>query len=83
MSAFNFKGLTPRQQELLTFQGWHAGSKLVKQPQRRTVQALIGRGLVTESTRQIGLVTITEYSVPINVHAAWCAWCAESGALSA
>lgn len=72
MSAFDFTGLTPAQQALLTYDGWHVGSKLIRQPQPRTVRRLLERGLVVPRDTVFLGVRITEYDVPAAVHAAWC-----------
>jgi hypothetical protein len=71
----DFSGLTPKQQELLTYQGWYLDSDR-PQPRERTVAELIKRGLVIEHTRPWIGVTFKEYEVPIPVHMAWCAHCA-------
>lgn len=82
--TYDFSRLTGAQQNLLTFQGWQAGSKypdgsLWPQPQKRTVKKLIERGLVIPHERQYSVcgftITVTEYEVPIAVHMAWCMQC--------
>lgn len=77
--AYDFSGLTPRQQELLTFQGWQIGCELMPQPGPRTVRKLIDRGLVVEHQRRVGsgpfAMTVREYEVPLDVHLAWCRFC--------
>jgi hypothetical protein len=47
------------------------------------MRKLIERGLVVERKMDLATlpgaipVTITEYEVPLPVHAAWCAWCSD------
>lgn len=82
--TYDFSGLAPRQQELLTFQGWQAGSKFpAVQPGPATVKKLIARGLVVEHLveQMFGPfpMTVREYEVPLLVHAAWCEHCAGKG----
>ena len=75
--AFDFDGLTPAQQELLTFQGWAPGPGARKQPRPAVAQELVRRGLATVRQVQIGAALVPAYDVPIAVHAAWCSWCAQ------
>jgi len=74
--SYDFSGLTVRQQEVLTFQGWDVsmGGK-VPQPAPKTVRKLIERGLVVERINKGPIFTVREYEVPINVHIAWCDHC--------
>lgn len=79
--GYNFSGLTVAQKTMLTFGGWHVGSKFLPQPQARTVKKLIDRGLLIERRVQqrfaVGFnLTLSEYDVPIAVHMAWCERCA-------
>lgn len=74
--SFDFSGLTPAQQELLTFQGWEPGTRM-RQPRPQTVRKLLERGLVVERPMQFMGVAIKAYDVPIPIHMAWCAWCSE------
>jgi hypothetical protein len=74
--AFDFTDLSVDQQALLTFQGWMPGSGM-PQPHPRTVAKLVDRGLVTPYMIMQGGLATRAYSVPIAVHIAWCAWCAE------
>lgn len=75
--AYDFSRLTVAQQELLTYQGWHVGCGMPEvQPRPATVRKLIQRGLVIEREVQYGSMTVKEYEVPLDVHAAWCAYCA-------
>jgi hypothetical protein len=80
---YDFSKLTESQQTLLTFQGWSSDSGW-PQPSRRTVKKLIDRGLVIEHSvtwvRGNMAMLISEYEVPIPVHAAWCAYCSRSEA---
>lgn len=77
MSGYDFSGLTTAQQELLTFQGWEPGSKLLPKPRPQTVRKLLERGLVVERPVQFMGITIKAYDVPLETHMAWCAWCSE------
>lgn len=77
--SYDFSSLTPRQQQLLTFQGWKVGDGTV-QPAKRTVKKLIERGLIREHVTSNGYYIATEYEVPISVHMAWCAHCAQGAA---
>lgn len=73
VANFDFSGLTPRQQEVLAFQGWTTSmAGMVPQPSKRTVQKLLDRGLVIEHIVQRGCFTYREYEVPLAVHIAWC-----------
>lgn len=79
MSAtYDFSGLTEAQQRLLTFQGWEPGCGQ-KQPTPRTVKKLIDRKLVVPHDMPFMGITVKAYDVPINVHAAWCEHCANTG----
>lgn len=73
--SYDFSGLTPAQQRVLTFQGWSMGQG--KQPSKATVRKLVDRGLLVARERKFMATTVTEYDVPIPVHAAWCAWCSQ------
>lgn len=75
-TTFDFTGLTEDQQALLTFQGWEPGGVL-PQPAPQTVRKLIDRGLVATYVVNHGGLQVRAYAVPIDVHMAWCAWCAE------
>jgi hypothetical protein len=75
-TTFDFTGLTEDQQALLTFQGWEPGGVL-PQPTPQTVRKLIDRGLVVPYTVEHAGLDVRAYAVPIDVHMAWCAWCAE------
>lgn len=73
--SYDFTGLTPNQQALLTFAGWTVETEFFKQPAARTVKKLIDRGLVIPRERDWAGVRITEYEVPLPVHFAWCLRC--------
>ena len=49
----------------------------------RTVDSLVRRGLVERRSERIRsgqfMLTVMRYSVPVNVHLAWCGWCAKNG----
>lgn len=79
MSEYDFTGLTRVQQNLLTFDGWQIGSKLLPQPSPKSVSRLIERGLVTSirvrDPSPLGNMFVTEYYVPTDVHMAWCEHC--------
>lgn len=73
---YDFTGLTPTQQGVLTFQGWcvaDAGQR--PQPSKRTVAKLLARGLVVEHINKGSIFTVREYEVPLDVHIAWCDYC--------
>jgi hypothetical protein len=72
---YDFSGLTLTQQWLLTNQGWERGYKSGHGPRRPTVDPLISRGLVFEHKNDEGRTEAFE--VPLAVHIAWCAHCAE------
>ncbi|GAA4321911.1 hypothetical protein GCM10023144_01480 [Pigmentiphaga soli] len=78
--AYDFSGLTPTQQALLTFGGWDLTSSR-PQPSRRSVAKLIERGLVVETEAQQRVhndrftLTVRTYVVPLDVHIAWCERC--------
>ncbi len=74
-AQYDFSALTEKQKALLTFQGWSVDSS-IPQPSPSTVKKLIARGLVIAHELVRGHWKITEYEVPIPVHAAWCAYCA-------
>ena len=76
---YDFRGLTANQQALLTFQGWTVEDARQRvQPSPKTANKLIDRGLViAHQFTRYGL-SITEYEVPIDVHAAWCDWCSKN-----
>jgi len=78
MSEYDFSGLTEKQQWLLTMQGWSFRDE-APQPQPRTVQKLIDRGLLVVAEPYIdrGLM-IRQYVVPIHVHMAWCQYCSDN-----
>ncbi len=69
--AYDFSGLTPRQQQLLAAGGWRASIGMGKQPTPHTVRKLVERGLLVAEPRRFMLATITEYRVPADVSAAW------------
>lgn len=83
---YDFSKLTPSQEWLICYQGWRVGQtypngSLWPQPSQRTVKKLIERGLMQEVVRTIQSskdlsLRITEYHVPLDVHAAWCFSCA-------
>jgi hypothetical protein len=78
---YDFSGLTPRQQELLTFEGWTVFDAPTRvQPAKRTVRKLIEQGLLKETRRYRMGLWITEYFVPLGVHMAWCSHCARAEA---
>ena len=75
---YKFDDLTRAQQALLSFQGWRPELKaLIRQPSARTTEKLIQRGQLVREIEGKGLFQTTTYSVPLDVHAAWCAYCAE------
>lgn len=77
-TTFDFTGLTETQQMLLTVGGWAPGTKIVKQPQPRTVQKLLDRGLLVARDFEVFGITVKAYSVPTTVHMAWCHRCADT-----
>lgn len=77
--TYDFSGLSDREGELLTFQGWTAQSTMpAVPPGRKAMRRLIARGLVIERSREYRGLTVTEYEVPLDVHVAWCARCSEA-----
>lgn len=70
--AYDFTGLTHNEQCLLTFCGWSVGSPFVTQPSKKSAEKLLARGLVTEIKREQRGVTWSEFTVPLDVHIAWC-----------
>lgn len=81
MPNYDFTGLTPRQEWLILYMGWRPGQTYPDgspwpQPSKRTVKKLIERGLMEaiEVKEQAGplTMTVTEYRVPLHVHAAYC-----------
>lgn len=74
---YDFTNLTRKQQELLAFQGWTLQDGPGVQPTPRQVERLLDRGLITKHIRSRNAFSWTEYVVPIRVHAAWCAHCAD------
>ena len=77
MSDLDFSGLSPSQQALLTFCGWDRHCDRPR-PRKSTVQPLIARGLVVLHPLRAGGSDPARYEVPITVHAAWCAYCADA-----
>jgi len=76
-SVYDFTGLTHSQKELLTFSGWNRNCGR-KQPQKRTVEKLIRRGLIVErKAKESFMFYIIEYTVPLPVHMAWCKCCSQ------
>lgn len=75
VADFDFSGLSPSQQALLTFCGWDRQCGRPK-PRKATVQPMIARGLVVLHPQRAGGTDPARYEVPIAVHAAWCAHCA-------
>lgn len=78
--TLDFSGLTDAQEWLILFQGWRIGQRYTDgspwpQPEKRTVKKLIERGLLTEHKVSTGGLVISEYHVPIHVHAAYCLQC--------
>jgi hypothetical protein len=73
--AYDFSNLTVNQRTLLTFDGWQVGSRMVQQPSSRTVKKLLERGLIVELKRSRNGLSYSEFSVPTDVHAAWCEHC--------
>jgi hypothetical protein len=74
--AYDFSCLTPAQEWLICLCGWHIGAtwpdgSMRPQPGKRTVRKLIERGLVVPRERRDGYL-VTEYDVPLDVHAAYC-----------
>ena len=51
---------------------------------QRTIAALLKRGMIQKigmkrlGTDRFGPIEIPVYEVPIRLHMAWCAWCAEN-----
>lgn len=84
---YDFSKLTPAQEWLIVYQGWHIGQKypdgsIWPQPSKRTVKKLLDRGLmfareVSEPVPGFGSMTVIEYDVPLDVHMAYCMQCAE------
>ncbi len=75
MNAFNFAGLSQEQQKLLTFGGWSVDPQCPhSRPTLKAVSQLVERGLLVAKdatkTDRYGCYTLTEYHVPIAVHAA-------------
>lgn len=75
--AYDFSRLTPMQEWLICLQGWHIGKKwpdgsIYAQPAKRTVRKLIERGLLVPREVGDGMLTVTEYDVPLDVHMAYC-----------
>lgn len=75
--AYDFTDLSVRQQWLLTYQGWRHGDS-PQPPLAKTVKPLIDRGLLLARQVERNGAQVTEYEVPLPVHAAWCAHCAEA-----
>ncbi|NYT67948.1 hypothetical protein [Pusillimonas noertemannii] len=91
---FDFSGLRAKQEWLILYMGWRPGQKYPDgspwpQPSKPTVRKLIERGLMeaVEVKQNSGrfLLTVTEYRVPLHVHAAFCLTCGpdEDGATHA
>lgn len=76
--TYDFTGLTNKQKELLTFQGWTLQDGPGVQPSPRQVERLLKRGLIRRQIRADNAFSWAEYIVPIHVHAAWCAHCANN-----
>lgn len=74
---YKFNDLTESQQSVIVFGRWTLTSKF-PQPNKRTVKKLIERGMViphdVEVHGALGAMTVTEYQVPIDVHAIFCRW---------
>lgn len=83
MSDYDFSGLTDKQGWLILYQGWRVGQRypdgsIWPQPSKRTVKKLIERGLMAAvDIRMPGQmsISVTEYHVPLHVHAAYCLFC--------
>ena len=84
MPNYDFTGLTPRQEWLILYMGWRPGQTYPDgspwpQPSKRTVKKLIERGLMEErrviDRRGFPPVLVSEYHVPLHVHAAYCLQC--------
>lgn len=69
---YEFSKLTHNEQCLLTFCGWHVGSPWVKQPTKKSAAKLLERGLVAEIKRTERGFSWSEFTVPLDVHMAWC-----------
>lgn len=79
MSDYDFSGLTYRQREILSFQGWSVSrAGFLPQPRPSTMRKLIDRGLAIEHETKFHGLKVLEYEVPIPVHMAWCKICADS-----
>jgi hypothetical protein len=72
--TYDFHNLTQSQQWLLTVGGWDIHTRTISRPSAIGVKQLIDRGLVIEQG--------SGFVVPIDVHLAWCAHCAELEAAS-
>lgn len=79
MSQKRFAGLTQRQFDV--FGQITIGKDLGHHP--KTLEALEKRGLIKrywETLPGWPPVKVASFSVPIDVHAAWCQWCSEQEA---
>lgn len=92
--SLDFSGLTSKQEWLILYQGWRVGQtypdgSVWPQPSKRTAKKLIERGLMEERRvpdwRTFPPVLVSEYYVPLHVHATYCLCCGndESGAAHA
>jgi hypothetical protein len=74
---YDFSRLTLAQEWLICLHGWHIDKtwpdgRIYVQPSKRTVRKLIERGLLVPREVRRGMLTVTEYSVPLDVHLAYC-----------
>jgi hypothetical protein len=77
-APYTFDGLTDDQAALLTMQGWRPGDAPgFRQPSPASVAKLVERGLVEVIVVGAGGLSVTSYHVPLDVHMAWCRYCAD------
>lgn len=79
---YKFDDLSRAQQALLSFQGWRPELKaFIRQPGLKTVEKLLARGQLEREVLHEGYYQTTTYSVPLDVHIAWCEYCSEREAI--
>ena len=72
---YDFTGLTRKQQQLMTFQGWTLQDGPGVQPSPRQVEKLLKRGLIVAQARADNACSWMEYIVPVHIHMLWCDYC--------